>query len=373
MTELVLGLALLPLALGLLNLLLYRTPPRRTAPAAVSILIPARNEEASIAGAVRAALDQPGVALEVVVLDDHSTDRTAAIVRDLSERDPRVRLVSAPPLPPGWSGKQHACHALGTQARHPILLFQDADVRLEPHSVGRMAAFLRARGAGLVSGVPRQVTGTPGEALVIPMIHVLLLGYLPMPGLRFSTHPSFGAACGQLMLMDRDAYAAAGGHAAIRNSLHDGVTLPRAFRRAGLRTDLFDATRLARCRMYRGFGQVWAGFSKNATEGMATPLALPVWTVLLVGGHVMPWILLLADPGPVPALAAGAGLAFRLLLALRFRQSIAGALLHPVGVTVMLAIQWTALLRSALGRPSVWRGRAYPGNPLRSTSPGGDG
>ena len=354
-------LALLPLAMTLLNLMLYRAPKAAATPGiAVSILIPARNEEASIAGAVEAALDNPDIDLEVVVLDDQSTDRTADIVRAIAARDPRVRLETAPPLPPGWSGKQHACHVLAGLARHSVLLFQDADVRLEPGSVARMAAFLRGGGAGLVSGFPRQVTGTLGEALVVPMIHVLLLGYLPMLGTRFTAHPGFGAACGQLLLVDRDAYARAGGHAAIRKSLHDGVTLPRAFRRAGIRTDLFDATGLARCRMYRGFAEVWAGFSKNATEGMATPVALPVWTVLLFGGHVLPWLLLALSPGWVAGAAAGAGLATRLLLAARFRQSLAGALLHPVGVTVMLAIQWAALVRSARGRPSVWRGRVYP-------------
>ena len=93
---------------------------------------------------------------------------------------------------------------------------------------------------------------------------------------------------------------------------------------------------------------------------MATPVALPVWTVLLFGGHVLPWLLLAVSPGWVAGAAAGAVLATRLLLAARFRQSLAGALLHPVGVVVMLAIQWTALVRSARGRPSVWRGRAYP-------------
>lgn len=360
-----LALALLPLAMTLVNLGLYRTPKAVAAPGpAVSILIPARNEEASIAGAVEAALDNPGIALEVVVLDDHSTDRTADIVRAIAARDPRVRLESAPPLPPGWSGKQHACHVLAGLARHDVLLFQDADVRLEPGSVAPMSAFLRASGAGLVSGFPRQVTGTLAEAMVIPMIHVLLIGYLPVLGTRFTSHPGFGAACGQLVLADRDAYARAGGHAAIRKSLHDGVTLPRAFRRAGIRTDLFDATGLARCRMYRGFAEVWAGFSKNATEGMATPVALPVWTALLFGGHVLPWLLLVLSPdlvaGWVAGAAAGASVATRLLLAVRFRQSLAGALLHPLGVVAMLAIQWTALVRSARGRPSVWRGRAYP-------------
>lgn len=365
-------LALLPLGQGIVNLLLYRRPTAEPPPgSAVSILIPARNEESGIAAAVDAALLSRGVEVEVVVLDDHSTDRTADIVRAIAVRDPRVRLEGAPPLPPGWSGKQHACQALAKLARHPVLLFQDADVRLSPDAARLTCGALLSGGHGLVSGFPRQETGTLAEALVIPLIHVLLLGYLPMLGMRRSGDPRFGAACGQLIAVRREAYWQAGGHAAISASLHDGVTLPRAFRRAGQGTDLFDATGLARCRMYRGWREVWSGFTKNATEGMATPAALPVWTFLLFGGHVLPWILLgWAALAPLPGaavvmagLAAAAGLLFRLLLVVRFRQSVAGAILHPVGILIMLAIQWAALLRARHGRPSEWRGRAYPAGP----------
>lgn len=369
LAALALAFALLPLGLGLVNLCLYRRPKAEPPPgAAVSILIPARNEEATIGAAVRAALSSCGVTVEVVVLDDHSTDRTAEIVRAIAARDPRLRLETAPPLPPGWSGKQHACQALAKLARHPVLLFQDADVRLAPDAARRACGALLAGRAGLVSGFPRQETGTLAEALVIPLIHVLLLGYLPMVGMRWSGNPGFAAACGQLIAVRQDAYQTAGGHAAIATSLHDGVTLPRAFRRAGQGTDLFDATGLARCRMYRGWREVWSGFSKNATEGMATPVALPVWTLLLFGGHVLPWLLLgwaALDPLPegaaaLAALAVATGLSFRLLLAIRFRQSLVGALLHPVGILILLAIQWSALLRARRGRPAEWRGRAYP-------------
>ena len=364
-------LALLPLGLGFANLRLYRPPEDAPPPGtAVSVLIPARDEEATIGAAVEAALANRDVELEVVVLDDHSTDGTASVVDALARRDPRVRLERAPPLPPGWSGKQRACHALSELARYPVLLFQDADVRLAPDAVGRIAGFLLARGAGLVSGFPRQETRTAAEVLVIPLIHTLLLGYLPMAAMRRWSNPRFAAACGQLIAVRRDAYARSGGHAAIRASLHDGLTLPRAMRRAGLMTDLFDATDLATCRMYHGWDEVWAGFAKNATEGMATPAALPVWTLLLFGGHVLPWLMLAAAVAtPVPgwavlaaAGAAAAGLRLRLMLAVRFRQSLSGALLHPVGVMILLAIQWSALLRARRGRPALWRGRAYPSN-----------
>lgn len=368
------GLALLSAGLTAWNLLLYRAPPRPAAagtgapPPTVSVLIPARNEADTIEAAVRAVLANRDVELELIVLDDASTDATAAIVAALAAEDGRVRLERAPPLPPGWSGKQHACHVLGGLARHELLVFVDADVRLAPDALGRMAAFLGPREAALASGVPHQETGSFFERLLIPLILVLLLGYLPMAGMRLSRLAGFGAGCGQLFIARRAAYRRAGGHAAIRASLHDGVTLPRAFRRAGFGTDLFDATDIATCRMYRGARQVWDGFSKNATEGMATPAALPVWTVLLAGGHVLPWLLLAAGAAAglpagvtVPAaLGVAAALAQRLALALRFRQPLPEVLLHPVAILVLLALQWTALIRAARGRAPTWRGRAYP-------------
>ncbi len=348
----VLVLAAVPALLFLANLFLYRRAPAPEG-AAISVLIPARNEERSIVAALEAALASRGVSIEVLVLDDGSEDATAALVAGIARRDARVRLLAAPPLPAGWCGKQHACHVLAGHARHNLLTFLDADVRLEPEGLARLAAFLRQRGADLVSGVPAQETGTLLERMVIPLIHFILLGFLPLIGMRWSRHPAFAAGCGQLFLARADAYHRAGGHAAIRATLHDGIQLPRAFRAAGLRTDLCDATDLARCRMYRGGRELWQGLAKNATEGLAAPGMIVPATLLLVGGQVLPVILL------SPAALALAYLP-RLAGVLWFRQSLVGALLHPLGVLVVVAIQWYALARSLFGRPATWKGRRYP-------------
>lgn len=365
-----LALAALPAFLFLANLRLYRPPPApaEVAPA-VSLLIPARNEEPCIVAAVEAALVSTKVDLEVVVLDDHSEDATGKLVSAIAARDPRVRLIQGPPLPPGWCGKQHACWVLANEARQPLLAFQDADVRLAPDGLARMAAFLDAANADLVSGIPRQETGTLLEKLVIPLIHFILLGFLPMARMRRSRAPGYGAGCGQLFLARREAYQTAGGHAAIRASLHDGLKLPRAFRAAGKRTDLFDATEVATCRMYRGAGELWRGLAKNATEGLAAPAMIGPATLLLMGGQVLPAALLTAAPWLQPLAlgltAAALALAYlpRLVGVLRFRQSLPGALLHPVGVMVLVAIQWYGLMRKALKRPSAWKGRRYEAVP----------
>jgi hypothetical protein len=355
-----LWLALLPAALGAVNLRLMPRPRPGPVPASaalVSVLVPARDEAANIEPCLRAALASEDVPVEVLVMDDGSRDGTAAIVARLAAADPRVRLLTAPPLPAGWTGKVHACARLAEAARGTHLLFIDADVRLAPGAAAALVGHAARRGIAVVSGVPRQVIGSLGEALAVPAINLLLIGYLPGAGRAFTRHPALAAACGQLVLCDRAAYEAAGGHAAVRGTLHDGLALARLFRARGHRTEVVRGAPLAACRMYRGFAEAWAGFLKNAREGMATPLGLPVWTVLLAGAHLWPWALL-----PAPAAGAALVLTFALRAAVTWRAGEPWwtVPLHPLTILVALAIQWTALVRSALGRKAGWKGRAYP-------------
>jgi len=344
----------------------------------LSVLIPARNEEQNLPTTLAAVLANTGADFEVLVLDDHSTDRTAEIVQAFASRDPRLRLHTAPALPTGWCGKPHACHMLAGLAKNPLLVFLDADVRLAPDALRRMAAFMATTPAALASGVPRQELGTFSERLLIPLIHSVLLGYLPMFWARRSTWPAFAAGCGQLFIARADAYRQSGGHAAIRATLHDGIKLPRAFRLAGFRTELFDPTDVAVCRMYHTNAEVWSGLGRNATEGIAAPATILPMTVLLCGGQVLPWLLLATAPWltatafTVALAAAGLSLLPRWLSVIRFRQPLSSALLHPLGVLALLGIQWAALIRHCRGQPSVWKGRAYahtPGPVAAATTP----
>ncbi|MDB5414871.1 MAG: glycosyl transferase [Rubritepida sp.] len=349
-----LGLALLPVVFGVMNLVGMPVPRGTPKPGTrVSILIPARNEAANIGLCLEAALASTGCDIEVVVMDDGSTDATAAIVQAYASRDPRLRLVLAPALPPGWTGKVHACACLAAAATGTHLLFIDADVRLAPHAAAAMAA----RGTAMVSGVPRQIIRGLGEALTVPFINFLLICYLPFGGRATTRHPALAAACGQLILVERGAYEGTGGHAAIRGVLHDGIALARRFREAGHDTEVVDGSRLAACRMYGGLPDAWGGFIKNAREGMATPIGLPVWTVLLAGAHLWPWALL---PSTEAALTLLITFALRAAVTWRTREPWWTVPLHPLTVAVALAIQWTALVRSALGYPAGWKGRAYP-------------
>lgn len=372
-----LALAVVPGTLLFLNLFRYRPAPatRADAEPAISVLIPARNEESNIGACLASVLANRNVHLEVLVLDDHSEDRTAEIVRSWQQRDPRVRLVRSTQLPEGWCGKQFACHQLSREASHPHFAFIDADVRLGPDALSRAWAFLERSRSALVSGVPWQETRTFSEKLLIPLIHFVLLAYLPFGMMRRFRSAAFAAGCGQFFLVQAEAYRQAGGHKAVAASAHDGLMLPRSFRKAGFRTDLFDATDVAQCRMYPSGGEVWRGLTKNAVEGIARPTLLLPFTAFFLFGQILPpflaiSLMMLGATGPVVLLLAVASLfswATRLACAWRFRQSWLGALLHPLAIASFLAIQWRAAFLELRGRPFYWKGRPQPrGCPVAS-------
>jgi glycosyltransferase involved in cell wall biosynthesis len=354
----------------LLNICRYRRAPKVSSGAKpfVSILIPARNEQSNIAACVKSALQSRDADIEVLVLDDHSSDATPKIVQNLSARDPRVRLLHSLPLPDGWCGKQFACHQLSHRATAPILFFIDADVRLMPDAVARSARFLERSGADLVSGVPRQITETFSEKLLIPLIHFVLLGFLPFGMMRRFRSAAFAAGCGQFFVARAESYERAGGHQCVKGSGHDGIELPRAFRKRGFKTDLFDPTDLASCRMYDSGSAVWNGLAKNAVEGIAKPSLIIPFSILFFFGHVLPPALLLyalATGAPamlISILGVGIGMSYaaRTVAKYRFAQSWLGVWLHPIALLLFLGIQWWALYQDRRGRPILWKGRPQP-------------
>ncbi len=366
------ALALLPAGMAVANAWFFRRAERPASQGhegapEVTVCIPARNEAERIGPTLGDLQAQTGVNLTVLVGDDHSTDGTAELVQRLGQDDPRFRVIPVPSLPSGWSGKQHACYHLAGLVESPWVVFLDADVRLGPTALARLVATAEKRGVDLLSAFPRQQTGTVGEALLIPFIQFILMGFLPFFLARVSNRPSLAAGCGQLFLSRTEAYRQVGGHAVIRQSLHDGLHLPRAFRGAGFRTLAMDGSDVATCRMYSGWRETWQGLSKNAVDGMAAPASIGPFTVLLGLGQVLPGVVLLAGlllgqpPGLGWFVAWGVSLANHLTLAVRFRQSLLGAVLHPLGMALLLLLQWTALINFWRGQPTTpWRGRSYP-------------
>lgn len=347
----------------------------------ISVLIPARNEALGITRTVNAVLDNTGVVLEVVVLDDNSSDGTGDLVRQIAAQDPRVRLLESVPLPQGWNGKQHACHRLAEGAQYELLLFLDADVQLKPTALQqltrRKAQYAEtgpARGEpiSLLSAFPNQETGSLMEKMLIPMMHYILLCYLPFSRMRSRTDAGYAAGCGQVFVTDRKAYQRAGTHAAIRETRHDGIRLPRIYRENGMLTDCVDGAGLASCRMYQGAGQVVQGLLKNAHEGIANGRLLLPFTILLGGANLLPYVTLgyaliqYSQGNHAVAVWFAASVSFaaiflshlpRWVAAWKLPQSPIGAILHPIAVLLFLLLQWLAFFMHLCGQQIAWRGR----------------
>ena len=357
-------LAAYPAVLFVWNLFLFRAPRKDlsldTPP--VSVMIPARNEEDNIGKAVESVLASTDVDLELLVLDDNSDDRTGEIVSEFAEKDGRVKLLSGKGLAEGWAGKSYANWRLAHASTHPWMVFIDADVWLAPDALRCLVDHARTSPLDpkLISGPPRQITGSWLEHLLIPLLHYIILGFLPLYAARRNKDPKFAAAVGQLMLMDRETYFAVDGHQAIPTTFHDGVKMSRHFRESGHFTDVVNISPLVSCRLYHNAGEVWNGLLKNANEGLGAPGVIGPMTFLLVGGQVIPWILVFFASGVAQILliiCCVISLLPRIIAAAKFQQPWLSALFHPLGVLVLESIQWVGFSRAARGLTTQWKGR----------------
>jgi glycosyltransferase involved in cell wall biosynthesis len=228
----------------------------------VSVIIPARNEEASLGTCLESLVAQTGVAFEIIVVDDHSTDRTSEIAQSFAVRFSNLRVIEAGPLPDGWTGKNNAVTAGGRVARGEWLLFTDADTVHLPGSLAGALKEAQDNHADLLSYSPEQIAVTFWEMAVLPVVFAELARQYPPAKVSDPTSPE-AAANGQYILIKREAYDAVGGHAAIATEILEDVALARAVKRSGRKIRFRYAAEAVRTRMYRNWPQLRDGWTKN--------------------------------------------------------------------------------------------------------------
>ncbi len=370
-TVILIGMALIAVSNALCFIRLKRVSGLAHTPT-LSVLIPARNEEVVLPNTLRSLQAQTYPAFEVIVLDDDSSDATAAIARLFSEQDSRFRFIGGQSLPEGWIGKNWACHQLAELAQGEYLIFSDADVSWGSGALSAVTAVLNRTQADGLAVWPTQVTSTWAERLVVPLMAMSILGYLPVMFVHHLPFESMAAAIGQCLVFRHDAYQRIGGHSSVRGRILEDVLLVRAVKRAGLRLRTADAAGLISCRMYRDWVSVRDGFAKNILAGHGDSvwfLALSAmfhWLVFL-----MPWVSLAIGgaysglPGWPwwPLTLIGLGVGIRALTAAASGQRPADALLMPVSILLMTAIAGQAVWwHWRYGGPH-WKGRAIPTRP----------
>ena len=352
----------------LLNLKVFRFPEINSVanpPPRISILIPARNEELRLRPCLSTLSDSDYPILEILVLDDHSTDGTARLVEQRAKGDPRIRLLSSQALPQGWVGKPWACHQLSQQAKGDYLLFVDADTRFSDITIAQAVNLAHQEKADLISLWPFLESLSWSERLVIPFVHLFILYYLPHWA-RGSLR-CFGAANGQFVLFRREAYEKIKGHASVYNHMVEDIALARNMRQAGHKVLNLDGTNpghsiaLVRCRMYTRFTELWDGFTKNLYPSFDGNFpAFLFFQLIQAVIFLVPFLLLLTPyQGPWVWTEIAIIYALRLSLAHRFRQSYLGAILHPFGQILVLIIAFNSWLQALRGR-LPWKGRHYP-------------
>jgi hypothetical protein len=339
----------------------------------VSLVIPARNEAHNVGRCVGSALAAAYPALEVIVVDDHSTDGTGAIAAEMAEEDARLRVVTPAPLPAGWFGKQWACAAGVAAARGTVIGFLDADTWQTPDLVPRVVSAMRSRDADLVTVAGAQELGSFWERLLQPQVFAIMLArFGGTESVNESRSASDKIANGQCLFVRRAAYEALGGHAAVRDKVAEDLALAQRFFAAGRRTVMVLGLAQLRTRMYTSLRELVEGWGKNVYAGGADamplgrvgrllfPLVLPIPALL---GLVPPLALALAAAGVLghgvlvwSAIATAANLIWWLLVYLWLGESPLYALLHPLGAAVLLYVVVRAMAR---GRRVEWKGREY--------------
>jgi hypothetical protein len=323
----------------------------------VSVLLPLRDEEPRVAACLAAIREQVQVDdLEILVLDDRSSDATAAAVLRAADGDPRVRLLSGSEPPPGWLGKPHACRQLAQEATGSVLVFVDADVVLAPHAVAAAVELLRGADLDLVCPYPRQLAMTASERLVQPLLQWSWLTTLPLQLAETSPRPSLAAANGQLLVVDAQVYARAGGHEAVRSEVLDDVALLRAVKAVGGRGGVVDGTALATCRMYEGWDDLREGYAKSLWSAFGSPAGAAAVTGMLALAYVVPPLAALRG-SRVGLAGYGAAVFGRYVVAERTgQQSLPDALAHPLSIAALTWLTATSWRRHRRG-DLRWKGR----------------
>jgi chlorobactene glucosyltransferase len=348
-------------------------PPGPAAPL-VSIIVPARNEAVNISPCVASLLNTQYPSIEIIVVDDGSTDGTGDIVSILADHSAgRLRLVDGEPLPAGWLGKPWACWQGYRHAQGDVLLFTDADTRHDDALLGHAVGALESERADMVTVLPRQLMLGFWERLILPHIFsIILMRFHDLKRVNRSRNPHAVIANGQFILMRREAYDALGGHEALRGEVVEDQRLAQRVVASGRRLFVAHAHDIMDTRMYRSLGGIMEGWTKNLA--LASRAAAPRWI-----SPAVPWLIALyvVSVWVLPPLVLGAGmfsglvsggafgwslwattfsLLFWVSVSLWMRIPPAYAFAYPLGAGIAA---WL-FVRSALrGSRVAWKGRQY--------------
>jgi chlorobactene glucosyltransferase len=333
----------------------------------ISVMVPARDEEANIETCLKSLQAQDYPNFEILVMDDHSSDSTAAIVSRMAAQDKRIRLFQSEPLPEGWAGKPFACYQLAQKAKGSWYLFVDADTIHAPHMLRSVLPIAVESRTGMLSGFPRQLANSLPQKVAIPVLYFVIMSWLPIWWLHRSRKPRPSLAIGQFLLFSSEAYWKIGGHRAVKSRIIEDVWLGVEINRSGSRHIAIDLSPVVSCNMYHDVGAMVEGFVKwmysvAALSRIFLALLLVAAYFFLLAPFYWLWQELFVAPtgwGPIIGFQVVVIFGMRWLVDSRFKEPVVSAFLHPLGFTFLVLTAIYAGSRQVVGAGVRWKNRLY--------------
>jgi chlorobactene glucosyltransferase len=338
-------------------------------PPLISILIPARNEAENISKCLKSFLKQDYPNLEIIVLDDNSTDGTSNVVKEIAKKDSRIRLVQGAPLENGWIGKSFASHQLAKYAKGEYFIFTDADTLHFPKTVSSAFGALISTKVDALSIYPRQIMVTFAERMTVPIINTALQCFIPFILIKKSKSPLFCTALGQFMMFKKEVYEKIGGYESIKGHLVDDIQISKRVKKEGYKFMVFDGRNTIFCRMYKNLTGVITGLAKSiypafngnllalfSFTGVLTAALLAPFLLLPLGAFLFDWPINIIRLMIIQVLIV---LAIKTIFAIRYKQRMLDILLAPVSMAVIDALIFVSFFQAKYGEGLSWKGRVY--------------
>jgi len=368
----VLALFLVNLYLNLKNLKAPRADAKVPSPAPlISVMVPARDEAENIGACLDSLIKQDYPNFEILVLDDNSTDATAAIVAGLAAQDGRIKLIQGRPLPEDWAGKPYACHQLSQHARGEWFLFVDADTIHTPDMLRGVLALARQQKVSLLSGFPRQLARSLVQKIGVPVIYFLIIGWAPLWLIHRLKTPRPSVAIGQFLFFASQEYRRIGGHEVVKSRILEDIWMGIEVSRAGGRHIAVDLSSMVSCDMYPTAAAMWRGLVRCVYSIAAiTPLMLLVLIGIALFFYMGPFYWLWNGFFMTDASYLWKGIVIfqialiyfmRWLVDTRFKEPAVSTWLHPLGIIYLLVTVVYSLGRWLFGAGVTWKERVYGG------------
>jgi chlorobactene glucosyltransferase len=341
-------------------------------PPLVSVMIPARNEEKNIRRILNSMVKQDYQNLEILVLDDNSTDGTGHMVEEFVKKDSRVKLIEGAPLPAGWKGKCFACHQLSKIAKGSYFVFTDADTLHYPNSISGSLAALLKNNLDVTSVYPRQIAVTFSERMSVRFINFIILSFMPLILVKHSKAPFFSTAIGQFFLFTRKAYEKTGGFESVKDEILEDINISKQVKRCGLKIMIYDGSDSIFCRMYTNLPDVIKGFSRFIYAAFDCNFLIAFISVSFIELiYMVPFIMLPVGififgwPAKIISLIIiQIFLIFtiKFILAIRFKERILDVFFTPVSLAFVYLLSINSYKQTKFGKGIDWKGRIYSAN-----------